>query len=229
MATRWAHLVAGSTLALGLNGQAAAGPPLIAVVAYNQAGMAADTLARAKSEVKRIYGEAGIDVTWMDPAAPEPAGVFAIQLLIRRRAVNGSDSVMGKTIGDTHLTGGSAFIYCDRVLRSAHEREQDVARLLAYAMAHEMGHLLLGAAAHSPSGIMRSAWDGDDLRHIASGSMGFTAGQAKAIRAKASDCCAATADRSSAGLPRWQPRSFDSGANLARLTEHAEASSAAFA
>jgi hypothetical protein len=202
MATRWAHLVAGSTLALTLNGQAAAGPPSIAVVAYNQAGMAADTLARAKSEVTRIYGEAGIGVTWMDPAAPEAGGVFAIQLLIRRRAINRSDTAMGKTIGDTHLTGGSAFIYGDRVLRSAHEREQDVARLLAYAMAHEMGHLLLGPAAHSASGIMRAAWDGDDLRHIGSGSMGFTAVQANALRAKASDCCAATAGRTSARVPR---------------------------
>ena len=105
MATRWAHLVAGFDSGLGPDGQAAAGPPLIAVVAYNQAGMAADTLARAKSEVTRIYGEAGIGVTWMDPAAPEPAGAFAIQLLIRRRAVNGSDSVMGTTIGDTPPDG----------------------------------------------------------------------------------------------------------------------------
>jgi hypothetical protein len=78
-------------------------------------------------------------------------------------------------------------------LRSAHEREQDVARLLGFAIAHEMGHLLLPAG-HSPSGIMRPDWNGDDLRHIASGSLQFTPAQANAIRAKVSDCCAATAD-----------------------------------
>jgi hypothetical protein len=206
MATRWAHAAAGSTLALSLTGHVgAASPPSIAVVAYNQAEIPADTLARAKTEIVRIYGGTGVGVTWMDPAAVEPAGSFAIQLLLRPRAVNGSGSVMGTTIGEAHETNGSAFVYFDRVLRSAHERRQDVAGVLAYAMAHEMGHLLLPSPAHSPSGIMRPEWDGDDLRHIASGSLQFTAAQAKAIRDKASGCCAATAATSSAGLPlpKW--------------------------
>jgi hypothetical protein len=56
-------------------------------------------------------------------------------------------------------------------------------------MAHEMGHLLLPAPAHAPSGIMRAAWDGDDLRHIANGSLQFTPAQQTAIRVKASTCC----------------------------------------
>jgi hypothetical protein len=101
---------------------------------------------------------------------------------------------MGTAIGEIHETGGSAFVFYDRVLTSAHDREQDVARVLAYAMAHEMGHLLLPPPAHSPVGIMRSEWDSDDLRHIASGSLQFTALQANAIRAKASGCCTTAAN-----------------------------------
>ena len=163
MATRWIHIVAGLTLTVGLCGKAAASPPSVAVVAFNQAGTAADALARAKTEVMRIFGEAGVGVTWMDPSAVEPAGAFAIQLLIRPRAINGDRSIMGTAIGDMHETGGSAFVYYDRVVRAAHESEQDVARLLAYAMAHEMGHLLLPSPAHATSGIMRPEWDGDDL------------------------------------------------------------------
>jgi hypothetical protein len=189
MATRWAWAIAGSMLILGLSEQAgAACRPSIWVVAYNQAGVAPDTLAHAKTEITRIFGEAAVAVTWMDRVALEPAGAFAVQVLIRPRAVNGSSSVMGTTIGDVHDTAGSAFIYYDRVVKSAHEREQDVARLLAHAMAHEMGHLLLPSPAHSQSGIMRPEWDGDDLRHIASGSLQFTAEQATAIRAKISGC-----------------------------------------
>jgi hypothetical protein len=187
-------------LAAGVTGQAAASPPSIAVGAYNQAGVAADTLARAKSEVTRIYGDVGVDVIWMDPEAVAPPGAFAMQVRIRARAVNTSRAVMGAVLGDAE-TGWLAFVYYDCVLRSAHEREQDVARLLAYAMAHEMGHLLLPRPAHSPSGIMRSGWNGDDLRHIASGSLHFTAVQANAICAKVSDCCTGTAAGTSAGLP----------------------------
>jgi hypothetical protein len=191
MSNRWSRMVWGFTVVLGLAGRAEAGDrPSIAVVAYNQAGVAADTLARAKTETARIYGEAGVDVIWMDHAAVEAARNFAIRLLIRR-AVSARESVLGSVAGDTHETGGLASVFYDRVLRSAHERRQDVAGVLAYAMAHEMGHLLLPFPAHAASGIMRSAWDGDDLRHIANGSLRFSASQTAAIRAKASRCCQA--------------------------------------
>jgi hypothetical protein len=176
------------------------------VVAFNQAGIDTATLARAKTEVGRIYGEAGVGVTWMESAATmKSAGPFAIQLLLRRRPVNGSASVMGTAIGDLHETSGSAFVFYDRVLGSAHGGQHDVARVLAYAIAHEMGHLLLPHPAHSPFGIMRADWDGDDLRHIASGSLQFTAVQANAIRAKVSGCCAAAAATTIAGLPLSKP------------------------
>ena len=175
---------------LGLAGHArATSQPSIAVVAYNQAGVAADILARAKSEAARIYSDAGVDVIWMDAAAVEPGGTFKIRLLIRR-AVDVPGSVMGSVAGDTHETDGLASVFYDRVLRCAHERRQDVAGVLAYAMAHEIGHLLLPYPAHSSSGVMRPDWDGDDLRHIADGSMRFTSAQQTAIRVKATTCCA---------------------------------------
>jgi hypothetical protein len=171
---------------LGLATQVeAAGRPTIVVAAYNQADVAADVLARAKIEISRIVGSAGVDVAWMDTAAVAPMTSFAIQLLIRPRAVSGPQSVMGTALGDAHGIGGSAMVFYDRVLRSAHEREQDVAGVLAYAMVHEIGHLLLPPPAHTSSGIMRAAWDGDDLRHMASGAMQFTPTQQAAIRVKA--------------------------------------------
>jgi hypothetical protein len=37
---------------------------------------------------------------------------------------------------------------------------------------------------------MRAEWGGDDLRHAASGGVGFTPSQATLIRMKASACCA---------------------------------------
>jgi hypothetical protein len=178
---------------LGLTADmSAADRPSLTVVAYNQAGVADETLTRAKVDVARIVGETGVDVTWAQPAV-EPVSSFIIRLLIRPRAVGTSGSIMGTTLGDVHETGGSAFVFYDRVLRSAHEQEQDVARVLAYAMAHEMGHLLLLPAAHASSGIMRAAWDGDDLRRIGNGSMQFTPAQQRAIRVKAETCAASSA------------------------------------
>ncbi|PYQ76467.1 MAG: hypothetical protein DMG04_03735 [Acidobacteria bacterium] len=37
--------------------------------------------------------------------------------------------------------------------------------MLALAMAHEIGHVLLPPPGHSTSGIMRPTRDGDDIRH----------------------------------------------------------------
>jgi hypothetical protein len=182
-----------AALAVSLTGTftaASAGQtPSIAVVAYNQAGVAADTLARAKLDVARIYRDGSVGLIWMDTTAPEPAGNFVIRLLIRPRQVDAPKPAMGIAIGDADEISGSAFVFYDRVLQTALEQRQDVARVLAYTMAHEMGHILLPYPAHSPLGIMRSAWDRDDLRHIASGSLAFTAVQQAAIRVKASVCC----------------------------------------
>jgi hypothetical protein len=106
---------------------------------------------------------------------------------------------MGTAIGGAQR-GGSANIYYECVLRIAHERHQDVARLLAYAMAHEMGHLLLRYPTHAAAGIMRPNWDSDDLRRIAGGSLTFTPIQANAIRAQLSERLASIDAATRSGL-----------------------------
>jgi hypothetical protein len=120
-------------------------------------------------------------------------GTFAVQLIIRRAAARStaeSGAVMGSTIGDTHETGGSAFVFHDRVLHVANAREQGVAIVMGYAIAHELGHLSLPYPAHAERGIMRAEWDGDDLRHAANGVVGFRPSQVALIDRKASSCCA---------------------------------------
>ena len=174
-----------TVLAFGLTGGAAAETrPSIAVVVHNQSAVSDDCIARAKADVVRIYGDAGVDVLWMDPAMVMPVPTFTIRLLIRPRPIEAQGRIMGTAIGATHDTSGSAFVFYQEVLKTAHDRQQDVARVLAYAMAHEMGHLMLPAPAHAASGIMRADWNGDDFRHIADGSLAFTPEQARAIQTK---------------------------------------------
>jgi hypothetical protein len=57
-------------------------------------------------------------------------------------------------------------------------------QILGYAMAHEMGHLLLRmkANSHSPSGIMRAKWGLQDFKQAALGELLFTRAQATLIR-----------------------------------------------
>jgi hypothetical protein len=63
---------------------------------------------------------------------------------------------------DTHA-GKMATVFHDQV--EAVARRTGVARseLLGRALAHEVGHLLLGVRGHSRSGIMRAVWTDDEL------------------------------------------------------------------
>lgn len=132
-------------------------------VAYNQASVPADVVIRAKTEIARIYSLADVDMLWISPAALDTIDLFTIRLLIRPRAVHAPGSVMGTAIGDVHERGGSAFVFYDHVLGTAHGSKQDVAGVLAYAMAHEMGHLLLPAPAHATQRVDRA--DGNRPGH----------------------------------------------------------------
>jgi hypothetical protein len=169
--------------------------PSITVVVYDYTSISDTMLQRAKSDVSSIFREAGVEVVWTGPAAENPIAAFAIQILIRRRAapesVGAALAAMGASLRDSHEAGGLAMLFRDRITHVAHDRNQDVGCLLAYAMAHEMGHLLLPYPAHSSAGIMRGGWDGDDLRHIGDRSLRFSPAEMIVIRAKAADCCGA--------------------------------------
>jgi hypothetical protein len=53
--------------------------------------------------------------------------------------------------------------------------------VLAHAMAHEIGHLLLPYG-HSATGLMRADWNAKDLNLAIDGRLNFTSEQAELIR-----------------------------------------------
>lgn len=59
----------------------------------------------------------------------------------------------------------------------------DTVIVLAHAMAHEVGHLLLPHG-HSATGLMRAGWDGQNLRLAVRAQLKFTPEQAELIRAR---------------------------------------------
>jgi hypothetical protein len=54
--------------------------------------------------------------------------------------------------------------------------------LLGHAMAHEIGHVLLGTTEHSPEGIMKARWGKPDYQRAAMGFLEFSPSQRAAIR-----------------------------------------------
>jgi hypothetical protein len=56
------------------------------------------------------------------------------------------------------------------------------ATFLGHVIAHEIGHLLLGANSHSPVGIMRPQWRLADEVWMAKGALVFDTDQAKRMQ-----------------------------------------------
>jgi hypothetical protein len=179
------HRVAGLT---GRSQPAAgedAGRPTVVVAVFDHAGVSSEELSQAKNHVSHIYRDVGVEVLWTDEAAKDASGRFVIRLMIRRTAPR--PRMMGKALGDSHGTEGTAFVYRDQVLDVAGARHLEVGTLLAYAMAHEMGHLLLPYPSHAVTGIMHTDWDGADFAQMSGGTLRFTLAEATAIRTRASN------------------------------------------
>lgn len=157
---------------------------LVTVVVHNTAALPDATVTRVEANVERLFTGSGLTVTWA--AAATAADGFTIHVMIRRQPGGGpgseSPSATGTTIGEDHSRGGVSFVFYERVVTLAHRYHEPVDLILAYTIAHEMGHELLPAPAHSPSGLMKAEWDGDDIRRLTTGGELFTGQQIALIQ-----------------------------------------------
>jgi hypothetical protein len=159
---------------------------------YNYAEASQRTLARAESEAGRIIGAAGVAAVWLDcPAFPTelrpPAeqsdrdcsgpvsgATVILRILPRSTPANAAfrETIFGFADGRV-----LASVFCGRVEHFALDVDRDeteIPVILGHAMAHEIGHLLLGSGAHSKTGIMCGQWDRNYLRRALMGRLVFS-------------------------------------------------------
>lgn len=121
------------------------------------------------------------------PACQRPGRTtdFAVRLITASMAaeVTGADGALGfaQDCADDERAC-VANIFCTRVDELTARTDARASRLLGHAMAHEVGHLLLGPNAHSPRGLMRGVWSQEDLRFMAWSYLFFTPQQSDQIR-----------------------------------------------
>ena len=60
------------------------GRPEIVVEVFNHASVPAETLARAKDDVSRIYSQVGVDIRWRDAAGMDEDR-FVVHLIIKSK------------------------------------------------------------------------------------------------------------------------------------------------
>ena len=94
-----------------------------------------------------------------------------------------ADIVMGAAVSTPGRTR-IAYVYYRRVREEAERYATSLPQLLACAIAHEIGHLLIPEAGHSPAGLMRARWQRDDFERADQGLMRFSAEQTALIAAR---------------------------------------------
>jgi hypothetical protein len=135
----------------------------LAVRVYDNTGLPPGDRAAALAAAHATLKNAGIAVTWRgDDAVPAPGDVIVRIVAASAEASPGS---LGFSLIDVERRVGTlATVYADRVADLAARSGADSGLLLGRAMAHEIGHMLIGAPTHSRFGLMRAVWATGELR-----------------------------------------------------------------
>jgi hypothetical protein len=154
----------------------------------NIAQAPAGHLERAQQEVIRLYHNIGVDMAWARPHASPATPAPAIRVVLvpdeAGDMLRRGKLVMGAAVL-TELGTSVAYIFYRRVEAQARQYDVSLAMILASAIAHEVGHLLLPDGRHSPEGLMRACWTRDDFHQANQGQLRFSNEQAAQIRGRA--------------------------------------------
>jgi hypothetical protein len=157
----------------GTGAAPAAGPLVtdVPVRVYETAGLDASLKAAALAVADRTLAAASVGVSWKQcprastapPCEAPPVGELVVRIV--HSTVEPRDRLpLGDAYVDTGARSGVlATVYFDRVARVAGAAGTDVRALLGYAIAHELGHLLLASSTHGHRGLMRPIWLAEEL------------------------------------------------------------------
>ena len=161
--------------------------PRVVVRVYDVAKTRQAIRAAAIQTAAGIVEHAGIAVDWHDctdvstqPQCQDSRRTlnFIVRLMPTFVSAAGAPRLSLETGKDSHLpdaelgfavvdqgtfVGAMATIFHDRVQTIARRAGVDRSELLGRALAHEVGHLLLNAAGHSRTGLMRAVWTDGEL------------------------------------------------------------------
>ena len=158
-------------------------PATIVINIDDRARMPSHTRRVAKAETVRIFAAAGVRAIWVDGLTDDQGDTLrhvAVVILAAgtERRIS-QQAVHPSVVGLAAKGGHRAYVFYARLAEMARLRDRPVGSVIGIAIAHEVGHLLLGGHAHSRSGIMRADLN---LRELIP--QEFSRGQGDAIRAK---------------------------------------------
>jgi hypothetical protein len=168
----------------------------LTLMVYNYGTLSSHQIKEIGARVAFIFDNAGISVKWLDcrPAAEgrqppaacrQPVGPFNLAIRLFDQAAMSKTGSLVTPLAHSFgtVTGGSyASVFCATVRQFARGDRSVEITLLGHAIAHEIGHLLLGCEAHSNAGIMKAQWNQGELLQIAESQLGLLFSKAQATR-----------------------------------------------
>ncbi len=173
--------VAAAGLPVGSSAQPLA--PAVLVMLQNDAGVPSEVAARAQAEVVRLCGLIGVEVAWVTEV-PEPGRRVRVVSLVTWEPADDAipESVLGLTYANRERRGYRAYVFWQRVERATQKFTASLYNLLAVAIAHELGHMLMPDGSHAKRGLMEAPWNSAHLRSASAGLLVFSAETAALIR-----------------------------------------------
>ncbi len=156
----------------------------------NVGGVRQSVVATAKAETESVFRSARVGIVWVDcdetdePPTRRIQKVFVIRLrtdITPRASGTLSLEEMGRAFVSDDSRGYMADTYLPPIQGTAQRYEADAGVLLGFVIAHELGHLILGAG-HTPDGIMRARWEGREVGALRQRWLRFNKSQASSIR-----------------------------------------------
>ena len=160
---------------------------VLVVRLYDAAGLAPAERQLAVDTATAILDAAHVPTTWpscaVACATPLHPGEVAIRVARSGAAIDPAAAFeLGYSAIDP-VTGGGvlATVYLDRAEWVAARAGVGVGVVVGRAMAHEIGHLLLGSDGHDRRGVMRAVWSPDSLNRDRGSDWRFTPRQTAAL------------------------------------------------
>jgi hypothetical protein len=181
-------------LALAGNAKAvSAQPAALQVQVYDYTGLSPAALHEFIARTGEILASSGalaeVDACAKGAAICESHTGSSRQVVIRvvsgtvRKMKNASPESLGVSIAG-HDGGTYATVFVEPTKDAAAEANLPWVIVLAYAAAHEVGHLVLGNRAHSPRGLMKAYWNADDFREMAQNDLHFSTEQMRELTSR---------------------------------------------
>jgi hypothetical protein len=155
------------------------------VSVLNSSRISRHTIERAEGVASRVVRDAGVELIWLNcpqdtlheaslGRCSEASFPWHFHLGILSVSRGLKSSTLGISFSSENGEGCYADLFSEPIKQLQEQTHVSSSVILGHSMAHELGHLLLGTDSHSPNGLMRAHWTGEDLAKASKGNLRFS-------------------------------------------------------